>query len=90
MPSFFPEGNTVLPKDNELRLLAKLVSLTASGGGGGGGSGYIFHGNGPPSGPQTGQTNLNAAAIYYDDQAPGAWYPWDTSGHTWPVIPDSP
>lgn len=41
MPNFFPEGNTPLPTDSELRSLTKAVSLlgeiAANGGGGGGG-----------------------------------------------------
>lgn len=43
MPNFFPEGNTPLPTDSELRSLTKAVSLlgeiAANGGGGGGGGG---------------------------------------------------
>lgn len=29
MPSFYPEGDTVLPSDNELRSLHKIVSLNS-------------------------------------------------------------
>lgn len=37
MPSYFPEGDTPLQFDNEVRSLQKMVSLGAGGGGGGGG-----------------------------------------------------
>lgn len=39
MPWFYPENNTVLPKDNELRTLHKICDLVGSGGGSGGGGG---------------------------------------------------
>lgn len=37
MPTFYPEDDTVLPSDGELRTLHKIASLTAAGGGGAGG-----------------------------------------------------
>lgn len=41
MISFYPEGDRVLPSDNELRTLHKIASLNGAGSGGSGGSGGI-------------------------------------------------
>lgn len=53
MPSYFPEGDTALPFDNELRSLQKLVSQGGTGGGGGGGTpiggNYHIVGTGTPA-----------------------------------------
>lgn len=46
MPSFYPEYDTVLPGDGELRTLHKIASLAVSSGGGGG-TGNLS-GLGPP------------------------------------------
>lgn len=58
--------------------------LLAQGGGGGGvgGARQIFHGNGPPSGLQTGQV-ASLEAIYIDDSPPNFWYVWDVANTTW-------
>ncbi len=73
MPSYFPENNTALPFDNELRSLQKLVDL--AGGGGGGGSTQVFHvvGSGAPLNTPTG------AATAYNDA--GNFFTW--SGSVW-------
>lgn len=44
MPSYFPEGDTPYPSDNEVRSLQKIVSL-----GGGGGSASLTVGTGGPA-----------------------------------------
>lgn len=61
MPSFYPEGDTVQSKDNELRSLHKIVSLVAAGGGGGGGLAFST-GSGSPEGAISGKPG----DMYYD------------------------
>lgn len=52
MPSYFPEGNTAKPGDNEMRSLQKIVDLLGGGSGGSGaivanqGDNYRFSGTG--------------------------------------------
>lgn len=48
--TFYPEGDTVLPGDGELRTLHKIASLAASGGGGGSGGGTLSGSGAPGAG----------------------------------------
>jgi hypothetical protein len=77
MPSYFPEGNTSLPSDNELRSLQKIVGL------GGlavvGGAQQVFAGNyggGTPT-----QTPTVVGSIATDLDAPNRMWVW--TGTSW-------
>lgn len=65
MPEFYPENDTVLPSDNELRSLHKIVSLSG-GGGGGSASSYSVGGNFSGSGSPEGVVTANKGATYTD------------------------
>lgn len=65
MPAFFPENNTVLPSDNELRSLHKIVSLSGGGSSATYSSGGNFSGTGSPEGVVT----ANKGATYTDTAA---------------------
>lgn len=74
MPSFFPEGNTVLAQDKDLRILAKICALQGSGGGGT----YIRIGDGGvPDTP--GDTTI----IQMVQNTDGTQYVWNPITQTW-------
>lgn len=72
MPSFYPENNTSLPSDNELRSLHKIVDLI--GGGSGGGGAYASGGNFSGSGSPEGVVTASPGATYVDTDLPGTIY----------------
>lgn len=78
MPSFYIEGDTVLPSDGELRTLHKIASLAASGGGGG--SGGTLTGAGAPG------AGLGSSGFTYWDSANRDFYVKD--GGTWTLLVD--
>lgn len=78
MPSWYPEGNSVLPGDGELRTLHKIASLIAEGGGGGGGGlPLVRRGSIPPVGDAPGEPGKDytdvATGIHYSQKADGTW-----------------
>jgi hypothetical protein len=73
MPTYFPEGNTAMPFDNELRSLQKLVS----GGGGGTGAQQVFAGN--YGGLTPTQVPTVTGSIATDLDAPNRMWVWNGS-----------
>ena len=72
--TFFPEGTTALPTDNEQRSLIKLVALLDSGQGGGGG----LAGVGSPEGVVA----ANPGRTYLDTSTNGFWVKNNGTGTT--------
>lgn len=62
MPSFYPENNTVLPSDDGMRSLHKIVALNGGGSAGAYSGGGNFSGTGSPEGVVT----ANKGATYVD------------------------
>lgn len=75
MPSYFPENNTALASDNEVRSLQKIVSILGGGGGGGFGIGTLS-GAGSPQGSVSGALGQ----IYVDRTNGQIWF--NTDGAT--------
>lgn len=83
MPSFYPEGDQILPSDDDMRTLHKIASLNGAGSGGssgGGGSGVqqVFTGASPPAAP----TNPAIAAVFYPTGS-GSIQQWDVASQAW-------
>jgi hypothetical protein len=78
MPDFYPEGNTVLASDDELRTLHKIAALAASGGGGG--SGATLVGAGAPG------AGLGSSGNTYWDSTNKDFYVKD--GASWTLLTD--
>lgn len=74
---FYPEGDTVLPGDGELRTLHKIAELAASGGAGG--SGGLAGAGAPGSG-------LGSSGNTYWDETNKDFYVKD--GGTWTLLVD--
>jgi len=77
MPSFFPEGDTALPTDDEKRSLIKIVDLLG-GGGGGSGLGAGLAGVGSPEGVVT----ARPGQVYTDTSTGGFWNKVTGTGKT--------
>lgn len=75
MPDFYPEGNTVLPTDGELRTLHKIAGAV----GGGSGGQQVTYTSGTPSAP----ANVNMPAMAYDPNGILPTLGWNTTTHTW-------
>jgi len=74
VPNFYPEGNTVLPQDNELRTLHKIADLLGGGSGGAGGVGLqVLRTSGNPEGVLTATTTATRGAIAYDPAVIQFW-----------------
>lgn len=76
MPSYFPENNTALASDNEVRSLQKIVSLLAGGGSGGGAA--LYSGTGSPEGVVT----AAVGSIYTDTSTAQVWTKVSGAGNT--------
>lgn len=75
MLAFYPEGNTVLASDNELRSLHKIAD-GSSGGSGPGGAQQVYTGAAPPAAPD----NPALPALFYPTGG-GTLFQWD--GAAW-------
>lgn len=75
MPAFYPENNTALPQDSEMRSLSKIVDLL---GGGGGGLGAGLAGVGSPEGVVA----ARPGQVYTDTSTGGFWNKLTGTGNT--------
>lgn len=80
MPFFYPENNTVEPKDNELRTLHKIAGLLGGGGGGGTGIGGLVNRAAPTGTYGTDEPPPSTPTIVWDlrflNEMPGLrWQP---------------
>lgn len=84
MPSFYPEGDRILPSDDSNRSLHKIASLNGAGsggsaGGGGSGSGdvQVYMGRAPaaPDNPAIGAVDYPVGG--------GGLQQWDTVAQAW-------